>query len=1742
MTTIVFPGAPPDSPARLLRPRHSLVLLFLCLLPLSACDCGGDTQATVVGCERNQELIEERRACVVNDDCPCGTACTLGECVAACSSSSDCGSDESCDGFGQCRVSGDNGRTPLLAPESEGKLVASTPIVKLYDGTSARSIRLSAHGLDLGETRVLAEEGLEVSCDDGTSFALECRIPAIAIGTARRIQVRPLTALEPDAIRVVRVFTGTHRESISVVSAQSPLVAARSQPASPVAIGGALAGVYSGRAHLIRSGIGAEGSIVDQRQTIEITAEVHAAGDTGAAVLVLYDASENLGSGPEMIGALQIAGDGTGRIDFPTTLAHTGVVSGAGANADTVEVLLDHPIVDVVSRNGGSRTLSFTLINRMVGMLAAPSAPQSSWGISLYKTQELPTGPTPRVEADVTASLATNRSAAGFEGTMNLGLRNLVPGGHLDGPADAVYEALTADSTSLIACALDDADAPELRESLLLHTMADLSDLRTASFRSSRLDFKTINETNLSSFTSPFVRLLAPSFTEASVTPAFNVFLTTQVSTPTEIPCEYFGGTMSIDNPVDDPNCTDGDRSVTIVGPAVNACAQMEEEFGCTVTDVSTTFSPEGINELESDNFCTYGLRFSINVTKVCTFDADVPRPVARRCGELATCYDPSIAGAAEGFSTVLGASVVGAGDLACLTGPQSIALDIDTNATDIDRAAMRIACMDDLKRLETDASVLPFASVFQPGLCVDAARLLYSTGVAFESARFARVNGTSALRNEDDRVAIRLAQRWIQLHGFIAQESVQTEQLAEVIRTGTPGDPAVQVTLREALAASLHGWEMFLHPRFASGLAGLSPDALAKPDYRSTNADPLPGEEQGEGIAVAMLETLSSQANLASIAVERALATGNASALDIARDVFHYEKLVQPLIFDLFARAKTSTGPVFWEARYQAALLRHIAAMGRLGNLTIALKKGANPLGIEEQDLPLYFFSDQTGAGGKFSAISDFLLGTSPASTTNFAPFAIRQASESFDAARQAWILFQDRKTAVAQSGAQLSERLEEIHLRFAGELTSYCGTPGDLSTTEVLDGWEGAQGEPFSADTCYFKTDTASCKVNIGPWAELLNTEDILYQYCVADELKKRVGEDVVLRNESFAAVIANFSQCAGSAEFPVACTINGVSSDNCFQCRGGAVQFAPTPDNFINIYDAVAESVVEEARTTCSARFSSANTQLAGIGEIDLPALDDPNCYRGSLGEAALTVRAAATEVAIARSEYNEFQERYDIDIQSCLIAQLGNDKIEGAIRSHNKTMTRLRNGKIMMDGIAHVAAGVKDCSSTAAGTTTPAQSGATVTSCVAAGAEAAAKIGSDLLQGEMDEAQQNHDALITSIENDIQEQQCFNDAEMQLVGVRTQTLRIERAISELQIEHFRMTELKVLAKTAYDDGLASLAAARERSVSPLAHDYWLDERLTTFKRRFRIAKRVSFLAARAVEYEFQQSLNAGGAILAAHTPDQLETALEEIWNTAGTRRINGNAPSDLKIVVSLKKGLLQLADNSGQSAGESQLSSTDRFRLLLQDRKYGVYAEDGTYLGQQVPFTIAPLEQLGLGNTQGISIFARNSCAERIWSVNATIHGEAAAIFVGDTPSFVDVQLLKTNTFYSQWCSPENQETSFQQASVRPGRNLFADPGAGALVGDELGLQNGQSLYSRARMQAVFNVDRDRFSEDDFANGDTSELAARGLYGEYALFFPSGTLSTLQPNHSQSDGLDLNAVEDILLRIDYVSVAR
>ncbi len=141
--------------------------------------------------------------------------------------------------------------------------------------------------------------------------------------------------------------------------------------------------------------------------------------------------------------------------------------------------------------------------------------------------------------------------------------------------------------------------------------------------------------------------------------------------------------------------------------------------------------------------------------------------------------------------------------------------------------------------------------------------------------------------------------------------------------------------------------------------------------------------------------------------------------------------------------------------------------------------------------------------------------------------------------------------------------------------------------------------------------------------------------------------------------------------------------------------------------------------------------------------------------------------------------------------------------------------------------------------------------------------------------------------------------------------------------------------------------------------------------------------------------------------------------------------------------------------------------------------------------------------------------------------------------GDTSSFVELGVEQQNTFYSSVCPKACASTELGavfSASVRPGRNLFVDPLFGALDGVGPTAFDDEKTFSSARVRAHFNVPRVELEADDYEDGESEELAGRALWGDYALLIPVDVIQ-----RSSGPGLVLDNIDDVLVRLEYVSVA-
>jgi hypothetical protein len=408
-----------------------------------------------------------------------------------------------------------------------------------------------------------------------------------------------------------------------------------------------------------------------------------------------------------------------------------------------------------------------------------------------------------------------------------------------------------------------------------------------------------------------------------------------------------------------------------------------------------------------------------------------------------------------------------------------------------------------------------------------------------------------------------------------------------------------------------------------------------------------------------------------------------------------------------------------------------------------------------------------------------------------------------------------------------------------------------------------------------------------------------------------------------------------------------------------------------------------------------------------------------------------------------------------------------------------------------------------------------------------AAGAFRIESIALDEQMGHARENFDAFMRQRAREKEVFMCYSEVDKLRAQFEVEKGQIVRRATDLGIAREELLRLLNETERAYNEGQADLTSEQGRTAPSFAHSYWYDEKAETFLREFTRAQRLVYLAMRAVEYEFQQSLGLRKDILTATHPDQLQAAVETMETEVATRAINRSRPEAAAVVLSLRDDILGTLDLSAHpKTGERNATAVQSFRDSLWQDKYALYDKDGKWVGQGIPFTVTP---------QGALL---DRCAERLWQVTATIQGDA----LSDKQPGASIKLLKRNTFNSQWCEGLGDGSPVQVGHLEPSRNLFKqDPGA-RTAGET-------DAYSTAAIYPFFNVRRADFYKSQYSEGASQELAGRGLYGDYVLLFPSELLEgTAVPNPPDGqlqgsfriDQFPLGNVEDVLIRFDYISV--
>lgn len=1113
------------------------------------------------------------------------------------------------------------------------------------------------------------------------------------------------------------------------------------------------------------------------------------------------------------------------------------------------------------------------------------------------------------------------------------------------------------------------------------------------------------------------------------------------------------------------------------------------------------------------------------------------------RCAQRILCADSDATSldAVSEFGSVL--ALGGGRDVVCGQGESQRAFPIFSSESS--PLEMLSACQEELRRFAEGPSDETSAELLAPGACMSSPRVV--------SALLLGLDSETA---QGSAVGLHLLGGWLDVLRFVLEERRATQRMEPIL--GEEASISEGISVAETRRLVEAGLELLLHPRVASRLASLDNERLRVSDYRELFA----GEGHlGRPLFLSLLETLVAYLDLSSSELQTQCShegwseelDGNLSrASRLAFVLLDWAQILER------RQSYRDTPDDIREAAEATRALAH----SRLRTLDLSLtqcRQNQNPLGIDDTDLPLYF-RDASTPRERFCAMSTYLLGDVPDSNAAWVPAAIAAAEESLSGARDAWLMEAQRSVNEQVEQSAQARREEAILRGYGDKLLALCGTHSGLSSDEIL------LSDDVSPSNCFLSPE---CQLDESEIQQRFSTTDMLEHLCVVGKLRRHAGPVTGFGDTDLDDLADEFASISERTQDDPQPGIVGKLRD-WYQdvppdlklaagvaSPGGlllteALMHDAAPQSALSEYRSIEPAKAEELLHECRALAEAVGREIrptllpdsceqaddCPVGfscwdEQCQPEQEDPaadaDCFHGSIGEEVLALRALGTEVDIAKSELAELSEQYDIAMRGCMIQELANETLEEETSAHAARMATLAETQRDTDKVIGFLGAVTAVAAAVAtgGATAVASAGMAVAS--AAGASAAGDLDARTAQ-----VQADHELAMDRIQRKADSEICFNDATKHLVGVRTATLRITQAAQKGVAGMVGLRTKQQSVAALVRDGRDELLAEEQRvSRSTLHQGLWIDERIFTYERKFRVAQRATYLAVRAAEYERQECSDLRRDVFAARLPEHLDTVVDALLTRNNDCAIGGKKPSDSVAVLSLRNDILPLADRSDFEGGSHALTTKQRLALLLTSPRSAAFDESGEYLGQRVVFSLSPEVFRGSASILG----SGNSCAERLWSVTASVVG--IDLVDADASSFVELGIEQQNSFYSSVCPKACASTQLGavfSASVRPGRNLFVDPIAGALDGVGPAVFDDEKTFSSARVRAHFNVPRVDLEADDYADGESEELAGRALWSDYALLIPADVIQ-----RNGGPGLRLANIDDVLVRLEYVSVA-
>lgn len=1066
------------------------------------------------------------------------------------------------------------------------------------------------------------------------------------------------------------------------------------------------------------------------------------------------------------------------------------------------------------------------------------------------------------------------------------------------------------------------------------------------------------------------------------------------------------------------------------------------------------------------------------------------------------------------------------------------------------------------------------------PGLspepaCIDTRRWFAAVVEGLERAR-----SGSAPSNDlyvDQRLASYLVARYLDIHGFLAhlygfQRSVR-RHIDDVQAGPLP-------SLLDMASRTPTHWDSVLHPRVLMGLVDLALDVHENPDYRPqiTNQDPLveygvASDIHTTPVALAFVSDIVDQtavwnalANdlfLGRLSSDSGVRARESLSAGVRRSFWLY--VFAAYIHRITEDNRNGAGVApedrrefIWEEDFQLNSREAVFALGEIVE-RMGTTYGERP----ELSLPWNRIGDQSGAGARFRAMSEVILGAG-AELGGVLGFEFSEASRLRDLAFSAYGLYRLETLTFLRINNTVDDRQDYVANRLGSSLAALCGyseTDEDpRSGYEIFD-------RSFDSRSCF--VDPA-CLAPLDDGAADRDSQDpgIAFQrLCRVAHLSK-----TVLNPASIAPWIRDLPSYAPTdasvtdlEDYLLAGTLTYDAVSDFFRFQGASMS-SPQPFTVPQLEDqqlqllrnGEAPSLFSRAELYCESAFrrfaetldddpavcqnaqSSEGTQTSlptfanGLGDsagtcnIDLKssvrATDArPECYRGEIGVAFKRFLAERANLDVSQAELAKKLDQYAVSAEECAIRARTRDSVAGqydnylaSVKSARETLRRLTIARSAVKAAADIA--IATTGLLKQNVTGKAGYGmevlGTTTVNVAEGVAAVKEI-------EIDNVKDDFEADKKILAADTEVALCFNALNKVVAGLEPAYAAIRTAATSVEVAAIELDRLFRKAEQKYIEGRAWRANIQKRRIASIPQTYSFQDYFAGLDRIIERTQSALLFAKRAVEFELQQSVVGDEEILGTFDVSALREIAYRLKDVVRGGRVAGGNPSEGRIVLSLRDDILRIPRTGEAPTGFHDLSESVLLREGLLAQQFATYDGDGVYVGQSVPFALSPFV---VGDRDlGIDVTAGLLCAERVWSVGAVLVGRDS---VGlDQSRLVPLFLRKRNAFYSQTCTADPAP---MEGFIGFESGIFAFGSDAESAPDRF---TSAWLNTTIRRTDTVGAVRAALEKRELFVNLTQELAGLGLYGDYQLFVPAEAFS--------ADGVDLDEVEDVLFVFDIVA---